>query len=100
MEQKLRSLLKVLTNNLVTVYSWGIKNVEVSSKDITFSVNGLKYNGNVVLTYEDNDYKATFDNNTVIISDSVCTLINLIDNAIETTGQYKNDVLEWFVGNI
>lgn len=100
MEQKLRSLLKVLTNNLVTVYSWGIKNVEVSSKDITFSVNGLKYNGNVVLTYEDNDYKATFDNNTVIISDSACTLINLIDNAIETTGQYKNDVLEWFVGNI
>ena len=97
MADKIEVLKKALLSNLVRYYSWGVKDLHVSDRDITFTVNALKYKGEIKIFAKDNEYIALLiHNNAIFHSKNASSLINIIDNYIEKSETYQNDVIKWF----
>lgn len=101
MANKLQILKDELSDNLMTVCSWGIRDFAVSEHNIVFSVDGIKYKGDIILSFDNNVYKAALLNNDVVIyAGTAKSLIRLVDKAIESSDTYKEDITRWFNENM
>lgn|GEM_PF-3320755 len=79
----------------VIVKSWGVSQIKVASDNIAFSVDGMKYKGNVVICISsDKQCVIYFDNGNVAKCDTG-NVVNLLDKLIEHTDSYISDLSVW-----
>ena len=92
-------ILQILKSQLIEVLSWGFHNPQrlPNDKGLRFNVQGFKYKGTVEVVY--NEGKDLFEvrliDNGINVEDVYLdNLINVIDNLVEKTSNYKQSVEE------
>lgn len=87
MNEKIKKALITLLNEEVIVASWGISNMFFKEASFEFHVEGLIYQGRVVISLHDSDYRLNFDNGQRIDC-SINELVNTLDTSIERDIEY------------
>lgn len=88
-------IISILRTKLMIVFSWGFHSASPIENGLKFLVNGYKYQGEVVITYNagsdlfDVKLTATREEIEGIYADN---LVNVIDNHIEYSEQYEEQV--------
>lgn len=92
-------ILQILKSQLIVIFSWGFHNPQrlPNDKGLRFNVQGFKYKGTVEVVY--NEGKDLFEvrliDNGINVEDVYLdNLINVIDNLVEKTSNYKQSVEE------
>ena len=90
-------ILHILRSQLMVVFSWGFHNPQRLPNGLRFHVQGFKYKGTVEVVY--NEGKDLFEvrliDNGINVEDVYLdNLINVIDNLVEKTSNYKQSVEE------
>lgn len=91
------SILQILRSQLMVVFSWGFHNPQRLPNGLRFHVQGFKYKGIVEVIYiEGKDlFHVTLIDNGVNVEDVyVDNLVEVIDNLVEKTTNYKQRVGE------
>lgn len=100
-------IISILTSNIYVWMSWGADDLRIARRNgytregLSFKVNGFKFKGRVTVLY--NGGSDLFDvflkdkngNETKIEGLYFDNLVETIDNHIEKTENYKEDVEEW-----
>lgn len=94
MDRKLRDLLLELLGNSCIVESWGIYNIRIGVKSVSFYVNGFKYKGKVVILNRQNGYCIKADDMT-ISGVQLADVIRIIDGVVEISDMYMSDIALW-----
>jgi hypothetical protein len=94
LDAKTRKALEALLKHDVILMSWGISDIKIDSLNITFLVQGLKYQGLVSITpiYSSSFYKVVLSNINEQLTD-VENLVSLLDGLIEKTDNYETDLV-------
>ena len=95
-------ILQILRSQLMVVFSWGFHNPQRLPNSLRFHVQGFKYQGEVEVIYiEGKDlFHITLIDNSVNVEDVyVDNLVEVIDNLVEKTTNYKQRVEEEYVLN-
>ena len=90
-------ILQILRSQLMVVFSWGFHNPQRLPNGLRFHVQGFKYQGEVEVIYiEGKDlFHVTLIDNSVNVEDVyVDNLVEVIDNLVEKTTNYKQRVEE------
>lgn len=90
-------ILQILRSQLMVVFSWGFHNPQRLPNSLRFHVQGFKYQGEVEVIYiEGKDlFHITLIDNSVNVEDVyVDNLVEVIDNLVEKTTNYKQRVEE------
>lgn len=87
MNEKIKKALATLLEEEVIVASWGIYNMVFNETSFEFHVEGLIYQGRVVISLYDSNYRIIFDNER-FIDCSLDQLVNTLDVNIEKTSDY------------
>ena len=88
-------IISILRTKLMIVFSWGFHSASTLENGLKFNVNGYKYQGEVVITYNagsdlfDVKLTATGEEIERIYADN---LVNVIDNHIEYSENYSEQV--------
>lgn len=88
-------IISILRTKLMIVFSWGFHSASTLENGLKFNVNGYKYQGEVVITYNagsdlfDVKLTATGEEIEGIYADN---LVNVIDNHIEYSENYSEQV--------
>ena len=90
-------ILQILRTQPIVVFSWGFHNPQRLPNGLRFHVQGFKYKGTVEVVY--NEGKDLFEvrliDNGINVEDVYLdNLINVIDNLVEKTSNYKQSVEE------
>ena len=90
-------ILQILKSQLIVIFSWGFHNPQRLPNGLRFHVQGFKYKGTVEVVY--NEGKDLFEvrliDNGINVEDVYLdNLINVIDNLVEKTSNYKQSVEE------
>lgn len=97
--KELRNLLVEFLRNEITVASWGISNIEIDEKSISFSVSGFKYHGRVeIFVCEGNGYCIRFTKDELKIIE-LGEVIPQMDDYIEHSENFEQDLENWFFTN-
>ena len=92
-------IISILRTKLMIVFSWGFHSASAIENGLKFSVNGYKYQGEVVVTYNEGtdlfDVKLTATGKEIdgIYADN---LVNVIDTQIEYCDNYEEKVKETY----
>ena len=95
-------ILQILRSQLMVVCSWGFHNPTTLPNGLRFRVQGFKYKGIVEVIYiEGKDlFHVTLIDNSVNVEDVyVDNLVEVIDNLVEKTTNYKQRVEEEYGPN-
>ncbi len=95
MNANIRQALAILLDEGLKVSSWGISSISIGEDFVSFNVDGLIYKGRVQIKGEDNGYCLMFDDGKA----QTCPaeyLVQVLDENIEKTSTYRNDLQEWF----
>ena len=90
-------IVQILRSQLMVVFSWGFHNPQRLPNGLRFHVQGFKYKGIVEVIYiEGKDlFHVTLMDNGVNVEDVyVYNLVEVIDNLVEKTTNYKQRVEE------
>lgn len=92
-------ILQILKSQLIVVLSWGFNNPQrlPDDKGLRFNVQGFKYKGTVEVVYINGKdlFEVRLINNGINVEDVYLdNLINVIDNLVEKTSNYKQRVEE------
>ena len=89
-------ILQILKSNLMIVFSWGFNNPQRLSNGLKFKVEGFKYKGEVKVIYNKATdlFDITLENNTKVDDVYADNLINVIDNLVEKTDDYKERITQ------
>ena len=98
--ESIRNIAILLLQEEVIIASWGISNVKIFDSHICFHVNGLKYNGLVDIQAKDGEMFEILLNETSIGQCHLDNAVNTIDNAVEKTDYYQQDLEEWIKKNL
>ena len=91
----MRNLLIMFLNNQDIVASWGISNIKIKKNSATFNVTGFKHQGAInIRVITDISYLVNFGNVT-IREISIVDIISKIDDYIENTNNYQEEVKKW-----
>lgn len=88
-------IISILRTQMNTIFSWGFHSASALENGLKFNVNGYKYQGEVVVTYNEGtdlfDIKLTATGKEIdgIYADN---LVNVIDNHIEYCENYSEKV--------
>ena len=90
-------ILSILRSEPIVIFSWGFHNVCALHNGLRFNVDGFKYTGVVEVIY--NIGSDLFDvvlsgNNTKVEGVYLDNLVEVIDNLVEKTCNYKHRVEE------
>lgn len=92
LSKNIKSLLLSLLEDKVVVSSWGISSIFISDTSIKFDVNGMNYQGTVVIESLNNkDYNIIIGNKNICLNSSN-DVINWLDSEIEKTNDYLFDL--------
>lgn len=95
LSKDIRNLLINFLSNQNVVASWGISNIQIEENSISFTVCGMKYQGGVsVNRFGKNVYDVKMREK-VYKSLKMHDVINKIDDYIEHTDNYQEDVKKW-----
>jgi len=80
--------------------SWGVGKIKIEKNEISFSVSGFIFCGNICITasYPDFCYKIILKNDTlekVIDNVTLELIVETIDNEVEKTNDYLEALLNW-----
>lgn len=95
LSKEIRNLLITFLSNQSIVASWGISNIQIGKNSLKFTVSGMKYHGEVFVS---RSIETVYD---VKIGDKMFKslqsddVINKIDDYIEHTNNYQEDVMKW-----
>lgn len=89
-----RLLLLELLENSCVVQSWGINHINIYDNSIQFNVSGFKHKGSIQIVCNKSDYTILF-NNTSIRCDSVKSVVKTLDELIECSFHYFDDIVDW-----
>ena len=93
------SIMKILLEQQVIVYSWGITKIKYTNCTLQFNVSGYKYIGKVALAINQNTISITlYKPKRVIQGVQPEKLVNTLDLLIERTEDYKQSVLNTIAG--
>lgn len=99
MAKYIMSILKV---DLMVLFSWGFHNPTAIENGLIFKVNGFKHRGKVKVVYnEDKDlFNVSLITNRGVEIETIegvffDNLVEVIDNHIEKTNNYSQDVDNW-----
>lgn len=95
MTKEIKQIVVTLLKDSTIASSWGISNIRIMSNSVIFSVNAMKYKGDVTI-------KTTFNKKCIVTCgdgiDTPCTydtLLNMIDAKIEYSDNYIEEVEKW-----
>ena len=91
LNKEIKKLLVKLLENEVTVLSWGISNIQISNRILSFEVSGFKYNGAVQITIDNKRYRIILNDKNIICS--LDDLVPIMDNEIESSENYMSNFL-------
>ncbi len=94
MKTSKRLLLLELLENSCVVQSWGINRINIFDDSIQFNVLGFKYKGLIQIVCNKSDY-TIFINNTNIKCDSAKSVVKILDELIECSFHYFDDIVDW-----
>jgi hypothetical protein len=95
LSKEIRNLLITFLSNQSIVASWGISNIQIEENSLKFTVSGMKYHGEVfVLSSMETIYNVKIGDK-MFESLKLDDVINKIDDYIEHTNNYKEDVMKW-----
>lgn len=95
LSKEIRNLLITFLSNQSIVASWGISNIQIGKNSLKFTVNGMKYHGEVFVS---RSIETVYD---VKIGDKMFKslqsddVINKIDDYIEHSNNYQEVVMKW-----
>ncbi len=95
--EMIRMMSKMLEEE-VCVLSWGIKDIKLKENKISFRVSGLKYRGQVVITYNNDKYNITLHDK--VIDGNLDNIISILDKEIEQTEHYTSDLQNLIMSSI
>lgn len=95
-------LMRVLMAQRMKVWSWGIHNVSGYENGLEFNVQGFKFNGKVIINYNQGldlwDIDFAKNGKCVKSIEGIYSedLVDVIDREVEYTGSfYESDVKSW-----
>ena len=95
-------LVRVLMAQRMKVWSWGISSLTSNAEGIEFKVQGFKFKGRVIVSYDRGRdlWNVDFVQNGKVVktSEGIYTedLVDTIDRQVEYTGAcYESDVRQW-----
>lgn len=95
MNHSLRLLLSEFISHPAIVASWGMTQPTITDHDVSFNVNGFKYEGRVsIIPIKDGLYEVRLGN-TPYSDISLQCIIKFLDCLIERTDSYLNDISNW-----
>ncbi len=89
----IRSLLVTFLNDSVIIASWGITDIKIEDNKLSFKVDGLIYQGAVVIIEQDCNYLVIMED--CEFSSNLDILVNALDEKIEKTENYTDDLINW-----
>lgn len=99
MDEKVKNALVCLLNKDEIISSWGINNISIEERSISFDVEGLIYKGNICIRCDKPDYEIQFEDGRTIQC-SIGKLVDILDVHIETTDNYLRDLENWVLSKI
>lgn len=90
-DNRLSNIKNVINDNSLITLSWGIYDLEMSKDVIQFYVNGLKFQGQVIIKITDNKSLSIIlknDNQCYTLISNVNNMIKDIDEIIEHSDNY------------
>jgi hypothetical protein len=100
LENGIRQALLVLIEDTETVVAWGISDINITTTQIRFSVNGFRYSGQVIISV--NDIENTLKVNLQKDIEFCCPineLVELLDPIIERTDTYIEDLRSYVLNH-
>lgn len=100
MNTHLRTMLQLLLVNPVIVGSWGITDIIISDESLSFTANGMKYEGVISVECEKDSPDYTIHCKSSGISYyhvNLNSLLKTLDNIIEQTDDYIKDIAQWII---
>ena len=98
-------ILSILFSQPVIIMSWGFGSPIGVRNGLIFQVDGFKHQGYVLVKYNDETdlfdvFLYDMDNQAVENYDRICAenLVELIDEIVEQTDDYEEDVRRWIEG--
>jgi hypothetical protein len=96
-------ILQILRSNLMVMFSWGFNQPQrlPDNKGLAFKVQGFKYSGWVEVVYNEGRdlFEVVLTNTGKKVEDVYFDcLVSVIDNLVEHTDNYKEDVEQYYKG--
>ena len=88
-----------MLNREEIISSWGINNISIEERSISFDVEGLIYKGSICIRCDKLDYEIQFEDGRTIQC-SIVKLVDILDVNIETTDNYLRDLENWVLSRI
>lgn len=95
MTKEIKQIVFSILKDSMIASSWGISNIRMTCDSVIFSVEAMKYKGDVTI-------KTTFDKKCIVTFgngiEMSCTydkLVNIIDTKIEYSENYVEEVEKW-----
>ena len=94
-------IMSVLRTNVMVMFSWGFRNPIAIKNGLRFYVNGFKHQGWVEVVYDEgwDLFTVRLIKGGKLVKEIeqvyVDMLVSTIDNAVERTADYANDVEHW-----
>lgn len=94
----LRLIKGIIDDNSLITLSWGICNLIFSQNEISFFVNGLKFQGQVVIKSVESDILGITlinENQNITLVANYNDIIKVLDNIIEYSDNYSCAVMDF-----
>ena len=95
--ENIRKLLLSLLEDEVIVASWGISNINISEKEMSFSVYGFNYQGGVTIKVEDDSKCEVYLNRTKLGCFTFDKVVNIIDENVEKNVSRYHDFIKQLI---
>ncbi len=89
-------ILAALLESELLVASWGISDIKISSDSVSFSVDGMKYQGLVSISQTSSSDCIVSLRGKNSFRCSQIELVSKLDDLIERSDNYYGDLLDWF----
>lgn len=92
-------ILQILRSNLMVVFSWGFHQPQRLPNGLAFKVQGFKYTGWVEVVYNEGRdlFEVVLTNTGKKVEDVYLDcLVSVIDELVEHTDKYENDVENYY----
>jgi len=96
MNTELKNLLVELLKHEIVVGSWGLTGIRIGKSGVSFHASAFKYNGRIQIKSLTRGYSVTIGK-TTIKGLELSNVVKVIDNEIELSPDYVNNVAEWIV---
>ena len=95
MTKEIKQIVVTILKNSTIASSWGISNIRIMRNSVFFSVEAMKYKGDVVIKATPNEECIVTFRDGINISCTHDTLVKTIDEKIEYSENYIEEIQKW-----